>query len=1177
MTDEGPAIPSSSSNISTSVTGTKVLKRSHSPSLGTIHVASTSSSLNALGTPLSTRALRILTTPSGSSPSIHINGSGGGTSNQFSMPPNGDAGLAQDQFSVKARQEVYVLQRVSELQKEGLWSDKRLPKLQEPSRPKTHWDYVLEEMVWLAADFAQERKWKKACAKKCARMVQKYFQDQAVAAQRAERAQEAQLKRIAAFMAKEIKVFWSNAEELVEHKQQTRLKETRKKALDQRLSFIVDQTEKLSAQLTEGMNRGLAVESTAPSLNSSRISSPKHGKTNTDDEFSPGNESSSDDEETIAKEEAEIVGADEDEENKNELADLEAENELSIEELMRKYSSLSQVENMEVDSEATDDDDEESADSAQEDQKMSSDEESGEEEEANKSLEEEVNLKNLINDGGENNDQLIDDAAAIAESIQPKGNTLSSTNVVTEVPFLLKHSLREYQHIGLDWLVTMHDRKLNGILADEMGLGKTIQTISLLAHLACVKGNWGPHLIIVPSSVMLNWEMEFKKWCPGFKILTYYGAQKERKAKRVGWTKVNTFHICITSYKLVIQDHQSFRRKKWKYLILDEAQNIKNFKSQRWQLLLNFQTEQRLLLTGTPLQNNLMELWSLMHFLMPHVFQSHKEFKEWFSNPMSGMIEGISEYNDSIVKRLHKVLRPFLLRRLKCEVEKQMPKKYEHVVMCRLSKRQRYLYDDFMSRAKTRETLASGNLLSVINVLMQLRKVCNHPNLFEVRPTISPFRTDGIRYKTASLVTNLFEYDPLNDINLQALNMDLLNLELSTTAYVAYRSKTLSTPKRLIEEIDRAPELPPQCPRGRFRMHIKMRDDPRPKPSSLVVNPGTSPAMRYDGNKFYPALHQLSKEPPPLVQSSSLVETRRRSELVAGREALTTTGGMLIQAANGRHFLIPTSTTGGTTTVLTQAGHRLTVVSKSISSANKTTAHLLKQPVVKLNDMIPANMPSNVQPLAAVVAQQLRHLTASKQATNKTSAASASVSQEEAMDVTEASEFSVPETEQLKKEQRIIQLKKLCKFNEKHCDATPMYGQDLIECMRRVCLEPSSSAPRPWTERGYELCQRVMLNRQKHEGSSLVNALKSYEQRTREMKPIFDNFVTFVPSVFAPRPMLHVSHPHPSQTTLEEHREQVVREKMGQKLVLLHPIISAMSTQVSHKMSKWSSVVGGII
>ena len=109
---------------------------------------------------------------------------------------------------------------------------------------------------------------------------------------------------------------------------------------------------------------------------------------------------------------------------------------------------------------------------------------------------------------------------------------LLSVQIKTKVPFLLHGILREYQLIGLDWLVTMHEKHLNGILADEMGLGKTIQTIALLAHLACEKFVWGPHLVVVPTSVMLNWELEFKKWCPGFKILTYYGNQKERKAKR---------------------------------------------------------------------------------------------------------------------------------------------------------------------------------------------------------------------------------------------------------------------------------------------------------------------------------------------------------------------------------------------------------------------------------------------------------------------------------------------------------------------------------------------------------------------------------------------------------------------------------------------------------------------
>jgi len=125
-----------------------------------------------------------------------------------------------------------------------------------------------------------------------------------------------------------------------------------------------------------------------------------------------------------------------------------------------------------------------------------------------------------------------------------------------------------YQHVGLDWLANMHARKLNGILADEMGLGKTIQTIALLAHIAVTRNNWGPHLIIVPTSVMLNWEHELKKWCPAFKVLTYMGTVAQRQEKRRGWTKPDAFHVCITSYKLAVQDAQSFKLMKWKYLIL---------------------------------------------------------------------------------------------------------------------------------------------------------------------------------------------------------------------------------------------------------------------------------------------------------------------------------------------------------------------------------------------------------------------------------------------------------------------------------------------------------------------------------------------------------------------------------------------------------------------------------
>lgn len=222
----------------------------------------------------------------------------------------------------------------------------------------------------------------------------------------------------------------------------------------------------------------------------------------------------------------------------------------------------------------------------------------------------------------------------------------------------------------------------------EMGLGKTLQTISLLAYLASYKGIWGPHLIVVPTSVILNWETELKRFAPGLKVLCYYGTAKRRKELRTGWTKSNWYHVVITSYQLAVQDAFAFKRKRWYYLVLDEAQNIKNFQSQRWQTLITFNTQRRLLLSGTPLQNNLMELWSLLHFLMPHIFRSRKEFSFWFANPMNSLIEGKSNQNDDMVNRLHGIIRPFVLRRLKKDVETQMPGKFEHIVKCQLSRRQ---------------------------------------------------------------------------------------------------------------------------------------------------------------------------------------------------------------------------------------------------------------------------------------------------------------------------------------------------------------------------------------------------------------------------------------------------------------------------------------------------------
>ena len=242
-------------------------------------------------------------------------------------------------------------------------------------------------------------------------------------------------------------------------------------------------------------------------------------------------------------------------------------------------------------------------------------------------------------------------------------------------------------------------------------------------------------------------------------MIAYYGSIKERKERRRGWSSFNAFHVVVTSYNLAIQDARVFKRVKWKYLVLDEAHNIKNWMSQRWQTLLQFKSEHRLLLTGTPLQNDLLELWALLHFLMPDLFDSRKGFSAWFHRPIGDMVEGSVEYNNRLVQRLHKVLRPFLLRRLKAEVEKQLPKKYEHVVYCQLSRRQRALYEDYICRSDTQSQLHGGGYVGVVGVIMNLRKVCNHPDLLEPRPVESPFMIKPIVLRLPRLCMTIVSHD----------------------------------------------------------------------------------------------------------------------------------------------------------------------------------------------------------------------------------------------------------------------------------------------------------------------------------------------------------------------------------------------------------------------------------
>lgn len=233
---------------------------------------------------------------------------------------------SQEAIAELARQEAAVMEKITELRKKGLWSVRRIPKAAEPQHARAHWDYVLEEMQWLAADFGQERKAKKAGARRIARMIVRHFQDQQQKEMKAGREDALKLRRIASNIAKAVKEFWSNIEKVVQYKQQSRLEEKRRKALDMHLSFIVDQTEKYSTWLTEGLGASLAVGG-GQSVHSTAANSVA---SDVDDDFNP-NQDSSDDEETIEKEEEDL----DKDKTAEEVAALKKEGEMSFEDFLK--------------------------------------------------------------------------------------------------------------------------------------------------------------------------------------------------------------------------------------------------------------------------------------------------------------------------------------------------------------------------------------------------------------------------------------------------------------------------------------------------------------------------------------------------------------------------------------------------------------------------------------------------------------------------------------------------------------------------------------------------------------------------------------------------------------------------------------------------------------------------
>ena len=293
---------------------------------------------------------------------------------------------------------------------------------------------------------------------------------------------------------------------------------------------------------------------------------------------------------------------------------------------------------------------------------------------------------------------------AAEEDVNPGDIGVQDLRSARQPELVTGGAMRSYQLEGLEWLKSLYENGLNGILADEMGLGKTLQTISFLAFLR-EQQSYGPFLIAAPLSTTSNWVDEFHRWTPTVPVVLYHGSKDQRaeirstKLKRPGSAD---FPVVVTSYEICMNDRKFLANFGWKFIIIDEGHRIKNLDCKLVRELQTYQSANRLLITGTPLQNNLTELWSLLHFLMPDIFDKLEAFESWFDfseiKDKKGYHQIFTEERKStLVASLHAILKPFLLRRVKADVEKTLPRKREYILYAPLTQMQRDLYQAILN------------------------------------------------------------------------------------------------------------------------------------------------------------------------------------------------------------------------------------------------------------------------------------------------------------------------------------------------------------------------------------------------------------------------------------------------------------------------------------------------
>jgi SNF2 family DNA or RNA helicase len=308
-------------------------------------------------------------------------------------------------------------------------------------------------------------------------------------------------------------------------------------------------------------------------------------------------------------------------------------------------------------------------------------------------------------------------------------NELESVEPVELSP-RLKGTLRSYQQEGVNWLRFLEKRAFCGILADEMGLGKTIQTLAWIQLGRADEDHRGkPGLIVCPTSLVENWKEEAAKFTPDLKVLLLHGTDRHRK-----WKNIEKYDIVITSYALMRRDIEKHLEYTYSIAILDEAQHIKNRSTQNAVAAKKIKAEHRLVLTGTPIENGVTDLWSIMDFLMPGYLGHHKDFREFYELPI---LTGGS-VGDYAQAKLRRKLHPFMLRRLKKHVAKDLPPKIERIAPCKLTEDQHKVYAQLLGDARNKiSSMVEENgfnrcRMEILKTLLRLRQTCCHIDLLKL-------------------------------------------------------------------------------------------------------------------------------------------------------------------------------------------------------------------------------------------------------------------------------------------------------------------------------------------------------------------------------------------------------------------------------------------------------------